>query len=167
MEMFFDLNERPDSIWVSGNDPEFDASELGMFDENDRKKVRFLIRPTTKLISKEMIDKNTETVKESQFIDGKRQTVKKEVIDWDKYAEDQLDHSIETWEGVNSKDGPIVCNQETKILYANNYPGIGAACIRLSGKILAQAEVDRIQQMKESEKNLPSGLNGQPNEAKK
>jgi hypothetical protein len=162
MEMIFNIDERPESIWVDGNDPEFDASELGKFEPEDRAKIKFLIRPMNKMSNKEIIEKNTKSNPRFEFVGSKRTTVQDKEIDWDKIAEDQLDHAIESWQGVNTKKGPIQCNRENKILWANNYPGIASGCIRLSGEILSNAEAEKIRKQKETEKNLPDGQNGLP-----
>ena len=132
----------------------FDDTELALYTKKQRAGISFLINPLTPSVSEGLREQNTSSKTETSFVAGRRQTEKKQDVDYKALQEDTLDHVIGDWEGIlDENDKLIPCTRENKVSIADYYPSLGVAWVRLASVITAKAEADRLQKDAEAEKN--------------
>lgn len=158
----FRFRTKPESVWIAGDDPIFDRSELGEFPKDQRKSVHFKIRPLTDEVQKDIAERNTKTTKEAVWYGQARKIEKREVVDDLQVTVDTLDYIVEDWEGVADEDESIMtCNINNKLkLVRGGYPLLGGCWVDA-----ARWAMSKYEQFKAgTEKNLKTSQNGQKEE---
>jgi len=148
----------PEAVWVAGDHPAFDESEIGHFEKKQRAKLAFLISPMTPKLVSEVNDANLKRETKTTFQGGRRQTEIKEEPDKEKANDDLIDRIVGDWRGiVGENDKEMQCTRENKLSLINNgYPGLGVAWVTIAREIMS-----RFDELKESEsKNFESSQNG-------
>ncbi|MBW1709932.1 MAG: hypothetical protein JRG97_13340 [Deltaproteobacteria bacterium] len=145
-------------VWFGADDEIFDSTELAAaFTRQERSALRFLIRPTSRRLVQEMINKHTARKRVNRTDGGQKAFTDEDVLDQAAFVDDMTDLIILDWEGLLDEDEiPLPCNRENKLALTNSYPKFGTAILESANWVMVRHE----RQKEESEKNLPGMPDG-------
>lgn len=174
-------------VWITGALVDFDNTEIGAFDLEERKSIKFNINPFLPGKARELRDKNTKKI----FIDDvarmlsthkgvNRSPQNKKAIeealrlagigvreesDTEGYNHDVIDEVIVEWEGISNEEGIVIpCIRQNKIaLFVDGgYTSIGLRLIDIAANLATRHELYESDKQRGEEKNLQSSQDGQP-----
>ena len=147
---------KPKAVWVRGDHPMLDASELAPYTKAEREQLEFLVEPMTPALVRELREKHTRL-----RLGTMGETIGKEV-DEDAYQQDLIDHIVKDWKGIADEDGnPLACTRENKLkLFDYGYPLLGACLVRMAQQLMSRMEEFDLKHREEEEKNLDSSQSG-------
>jgi len=134
----------PEAVWIKGDDPVFDDSEIGTFPRAERAKISFKIFPLTASLVDSTRKNHTEVKKEITFDRGKRVIQKTEHVDENAVAEDLLQQILRDWKGmldVNGKE--IKCTPEMKSKISDLYPGLSSSWVDAARMVNTKFEEEK------------------------
>ncbi|MBW2062650.1 MAG: hypothetical protein JRI95_13965 [Deltaproteobacteria bacterium] len=145
---------KPCPVWFGADDEIFDTTELSVaFNREERAALRFLIRPTSRQMVQEMMDKHTSRKRVSRVINGRQDYIEEDELNQAAFVDDMTDLIMLDWEGLLDEDNnPVPCTRENKLALSNAYPKLGTAILEAANWAMTRHE----QMKEESEKNLPS-----------
>jgi len=126
----------PEPVWVAGDHPQFDATEIGSYPKEERRKVQFLIYPLTPQILRRALKNPDDDERDAEI----------------------LDQIVRDWKGVVDESGkPIPCTKQNKVALLNGgYPLMGGAIVRIASELMSKFE----EYKREEEKNLNNSSSG-------
>jgi len=150
--MIFQL--KPKTLWVAGDDPVFDTTEIGGLSTEERAKVKFEL----KLANEELMDQLRQAnTKIEARTNGKRE----ENFDLDRYTHDLFDSVVVGWDGLLEEDGkPIPCTQESRRLLQRYYGRLCGALIMASSQVSKRQTEELNRGREEMEKNSEGSQSG-------
>jgi hypothetical protein len=152
--MFFKIAVK--NLWVRGDDPAFNDTEIGGLPAGQREKLRFLLAPLTRELRDSAREANTTIEKPAR-----RGAEPVERFDIEGFALDLFRRVVVDWEGVLDEDGkPIACTPDNKDALATLYQKLGAALGTVAGEVMERhlQEVNAAEE--DAEKNSGSSPDG-------
>lgn len=151
---------KENAVWVSGNDKDFNDTEIGHYSVKDRQAVGFKLRPYTPVKVREIREANQKTV------DVKGMTIHQLMadpgVDPVGVVEDAVKYVVEDWKGVLDENGnPMPCTDENKLLLARKgYPKLASAWVEIARYIMSRHEQYREETKVEDMGNSDASQNG-------
>ena len=151
----------PEPVWIKGDDPVFDNTEIGDYSKRERGKIAFKIFPLTSSLVDETRKEHTTVQKEITFDKGRRVINKTEYVDEDAVANALIDKILRDWRGVNDEKGnEIECTPANKRILFDMYPMLAAGWVDAARIVNSRFEEDRKQEEETERKNLRTSQGG-------